>query len=462
MAQQQVARHTQWAILAVGLLSFTGILVETSLNVAFYTLTRQLSITLSTVQWLTSGYLLMVTIVMSTTAYLIQRFAAQSLFRFAVGMALIGATLCAAAPNFPILLLGRLAQAVATGIATPLMFYLIMALIPHRQLGTYMGLASMIISLAPALGPTYGGWLTSALSWRLIFVVILPVIGGVFLLGQKFIQLPAKPQHRRFDWSGLILLAGVLVGLSEAVENIGTLGWTSGSVLSWGGLFWAALLLLLWHIKTSNALLLNFRILRTPAVALWAIVFFSLQFANIGLSFLLPQFSQNVLHSSALTAGLMLLPGSILGGLMSPLAGHVYDRTGFRLPLLLSNTAILLSCLLFWGLTGWLGGVLITLLYMLFRFGFNFGFGNTMSDASLRVPGSAKGDLNSLFNTLQQYAGSMGTSVLSAILAANERGAGTPKAAAITAGSRQSFLLIAALGLLGIVLTLMVKSKKTV
>lgn len=68
MAQQQVARHTQWAILAVGLLSFTGILVETSLNVAFYTLTRQLGITLSTVQWLTSGYLLMVTIVMSTTA----------------------------------------------------------------------------------------------------------------------------------------------------------------------------------------------------------------------------------------------------------------------------------------------------------------------------------------------------------------------------------------------------------
>ncbi|MCI1890599.1 MAG: MFS transporter [Schleiferilactobacillus harbinensis] len=452
---KNVARHTQLAILAVGLLSFTGILVETSLNVTYYTLTKQLGVSLSVLQWLTSGYLLMVTIVMSTTAYLIQRFAAQRLFQFAVAASLVGTTLCAIAPSFPILLLGRLCQAVATGIATPLMFYLIMALIPHRQLGQYMGLASMIISLAPALGPTYGGWLTALWSWRLIFVMIIPVVLVVFWLGQKFIHLPAKSQQRRFDWPGLLFLAVALVSLSEGVESTGTLGWYTLTTWAWATIFIAAVVLLVNHARRTESPLLNFKVLADPAVAMWAIVFFCLQFANIGLSFLLPQFTQNVLQSSALTAGLMLLPGSILGGLMSPVAGSVYDKIGPRWPLLVSNGAILLSCLLLWGFTGLLTGTIITLLYMFFRFGFNFGFGNTMSDASTRVSGPLKGDLSSIFNTLQQYAGSMGTSVLAAILAANER-LMPDKKAAITQGSQQSFFLIAMLGLLGIVLTILI------
>ena len=152
-----VSTRVKLSILAVGLLSFTGILIETSMNVTFPTLVKVLGVSLGTVQWLTTGYLLLTTIVMSTTAYVLKKFNPLKIFIFAVACCFIGSLICLMAPDFPVLMAGRLLQAVSTGLSTPLMFNLIFEEIPSSKLGLYTGLAGVVISLAPALGPTYGG-----------------------------------------------------------------------------------------------------------------------------------------------------------------------------------------------------------------------------------------------------------------------------------------------------------------
>jgi len=140
-----VSTRVKLSIFAVGLLSFTGILIETSMNVTFPTLTKELNVSLGTVQWLTTGYLLLTTIVMSTTAYILKKFDPLKIFIFAASLCLIGSIICMMAPNFPVLMAGRLLQAIATGLSTPLMFNLIFEEVPPAKLGLYTGLAGVVM-----------------------------------------------------------------------------------------------------------------------------------------------------------------------------------------------------------------------------------------------------------------------------------------------------------------------------
>ena len=169
MNKKKMQLSDYMALLSVALLTFIGIMAETALNVTFPELARVFKIALDTTQWLTAGYLLMVTIMMGTTAYLLKRFSTKHLQLAAVVAFIIGDIGSAMAPNFTILMLSRLLQAVATGIATPTLFHLVFTQVPREKLGMMTGMAGMIISFAPALGPTYGGWVSTSMSWRALF-----------------------------------------------------------------------------------------------------------------------------------------------------------------------------------------------------------------------------------------------------------------------------------------------------
>lgn len=453
--QNKVTLKTKLAILSAGLLSFIGILVETSLNVTFPTLIKVLHVSLGTVQWLTSGYLLMVTIVMSTTAYLLQRFRARYLFITAISCFTVGTLLGLFTPNFTVLFCGRLLQAVSTGIATPLMFHIILATVPTSKLGVYNGFASMIISFAPALGPTYGGLMTSLLSWRWIFGCILPVLLVLFILGITTIRIKTLHLHRQFDWLGLILLALVFTGFVETFNLAGQHGFNSLIFIS--ALIISSIILgvTILHVRYGKRSLLNFHILTSPIVSLRALNFVILQFINIGASFVIPVFVQNYLHVDAMTAGLIVLPGSIVGAIIAPIAGQIYDKIGPRLPFLIANIAMMIGTALLFGMTAGLTAGLATIIYICLRFGFNFGFGNTISDASKQVAKTAKADVNSLFNTLQQYAGSLGTVILSAIISVNEMHISNTSYATML-GSHWDFLLLTILTIIGLIITLVI------
>lgn len=445
-----VSTRVKLSILAVGLLSFTGILIETSMNVTFPTLVQQLHVDLATVQWLTTGYLLLTTIVMSTTAYILKKFDPLKIFIFAASLCFVGSIICLAAPNFVVLMTGRLFQAVSTGLSTPLMFNLIFEEIPDSKLGLYTGLAGIVISLAPALGPTYGGIVNRIWSWREIFVGVIPLIVILFMLGWWTIQGKARGTEKMsFDYGSVVGLAIIFSMILFTFDQAGTYGWLSIRFLIWIILSFVLIGLFVWYSQHSSRQLIDFSILKLPVLRLRLFSYFSLQFINIGLSFVLPIFAQTVLKLNSAQAGLMLLPGSLLGAAIGPVAGYMYDRKGATLPLLCSGGLITLGSALFWIKSDGLSLIGITLIYLLVRIGFSFGFGVALSDGSMQVHGSNKSDQNSLFSMMQQYAGSLGTNVLSVVISAAAISSGTTNTVFNTIkGTKIDFAVLTVLSLL--------------
>lgn len=446
----RIPLRVKLAILSAGLLSFVGILVETSMNVTFPTLIKELHVSLSTVQWLTTGYLLLVTIVMSTTAYVMKRFDAKNIFIFAASFSLIGGILALVTPNFWILLVGRLIQAIATGLSTPLMFNLIFAKVPKQKLGVYSGMASVVISLAPALGPTYGGILTSIWSWRAIFIVVIPIIiivgfFGISTINEKAIGI----QKGTFDYIGAIALAIVFTSILLTFDQAGNYGWYS--IRFWIGVILSVLFLGIFLLYANKGCrkLLDYRILKLPLLRLRLFNYFSLQLINIGMSFVLPLFAQTVLHCSAMQAGLMMLPGSLIGAITGPIAGRFYDQHGAFSPLLTSSILMLVGTLGFFFMTKSLTVMSTTFIYVVMRIGFNTGFGTAISDGSLQVSFKNKADQNSLFSMIQQYAGSLGTNVLSVVISATiVMHANRSTVINTMNGSHMAFLVVSILGIL--------------
>ncbi|HIY93273.1 MAG TPA: MFS transporter [Candidatus Companilactobacillus pullicola] len=444
-----VSNRVKLSILAVGLLSFTGILIETSMNVTFPTLTKVLNVSLGTVQWLTTGYLLLTTVVMSTTAYILKKFDPRKIFIFAASLCLLGSIICMLAPNFPILMAGRLLQAIATGLSTPLMFNLIFLEVPQSKLGLYTGLAGVVISLAPALGPTYGGVVNRIWSWREIFVGVVPLIIILFLIGYFSIRGKVPGTKVSFDYGSVIGLAIIFSMILFTFDQAGAHGWLSVNFIGWliGSI--VVIGIFSWYNKNSKRQLIDFSILKLPVLRLRLFSYFSLQFINIGLSFVLPIFAQTALKLDSAQAGLMLLPGSLLGAVVGPLAGYVYDKKGALIPLLFSGSLITIGSALFWFNSENLTLMSITLIYIIVRIGFNFGFGTSLSDGSTQVQGSKKSDQNSLFSMMQQYAGSLGTNVLSVVITAAALTSGTKDTVVNTIlGTKIDFIVLTVLSLL--------------
>ncbi|KAE9558468.1 MFS transporter [Companilactobacillus bobalius] len=444
-----VSTRVKLSIFAVGLLSFTGILIETSMNVTFPTLTKVLNVSLGTVQWLTTGYLLLTTVVMSTTAYILKKFNPRRIFVFAATLCLIGSIICMAAPNFPILMSGRLLQAVATGLSTPLMFNLIFLEVPQSKLGLYTGLAGVVISLAPALGPMYGGIINRVWTWREIFVGVIPLIVILFLIGYFSIQGKAPgTKGISFDYGSVIGLAIIFSMILFTFDQAGVHGWTSLNFIGWLIISIAVIGIFSWYNRRSSRQLIDFSILKLPVLRLRLFSYFSLQFINIGLSFVLPIFAQTALKVDSAQAGLMLLPGSLLGAVVGPFAGYLYDKKGALIPLLFSGSLITIGSALFWFKSESLTLTSITLIYLILRIGFNFGFGTSLSDGSMQVQGPKKSDQNSLFSMMQQYAGSLGTNVLSVVISAAALTSGTKNTVYNTIlGTKIDFIVLTVLSL---------------
>lgn len=451
--REHVSGKTYGAIFSVALLSFIGILTETATNVTYPELSRIFHISLDTTQWITAGYLLMVTIIMGTTSYLLKRVPIKRLQLTAVAAFMIGDVICATATNFPILLLGRFIQAAATGLSTPMMFQLIFTQIPRQKLGSMTGVAAMIISFAPALGPTYGGMVSTSMSWRMIFWLILPLAIISLLLGQWLITNIPLTKTKPFSTASFILLALAMIVWIYSLSIIGKTGF--------GVRFWIflilALVLFAGFVKVNvsgETELVDLGIFKHLPVALNAWNYFNQQFVNIGISLVIPVYAQYTLHASAFISGLILLPGAVCGAIISPLAGHLADRYGFRLPVMLGNTLFVIGGLSFWLFQKHLTPWLMMFLFIILRSGFNFAFSNTISNATVNVPAQNAADVSSIFNMIQQFAGATGVVFLASLMAIFQNHGTGSMAMRTYAGGRLDFIMTVVLTVMTLIISL--------
>lgn len=442
MNQSETSKtNLYYAIGSLALLTFIGIMNETAMNVTYPELAQTFRITLDTTQWITSGYLLMVTIVMGTTAYLLRQFTARRLHLLAVTMFIVGSIICATSINFPILLIGRLIQAVATSLSTPLLFHLIFTQIPARQKGMMTGIAGMIISFAPALGPTYGGIVVQRLSWRMIFWLLLPFVVISLYLGQKHIHNHPLGNDKPFSYSALASLAAALVLAVTGIASIGHAGNFQACLITIGAAILMFLLFLFFN-HHGRSQLLDLAIFRQLPIRLASLTYFNLQFINIGISLVIPVYAQYALGSGSMVAGLILLPGSFIGAFVAPFGGRWADQRSFAEPVITGAGLVALATLAFLLIQPRLTPALMAVLFIILRVGFNLAFSTTISNASLIVPSQNASDLNSAFNVIQQFAGSVGTGLLTAIIALHQNRGGTIVRQTFLGGRLDYYLLL--------------------
>lgn len=442
--------HIYLAIASLALLTFIGILNETSMNVTYPELSTQFGVSLDVVQWITTGYLLMVTIIMGTTAYLLRQFPARWLHLTAVSVFIVGDLMCALSTTFPVLLTGRLVQAIATGLSTPIMFHLIFSEIPHERTGIMTGFAGMVISFAPALGPTYGGVVSEMLSWRMIFWILLPIVLISLVIGQLYIRNQPLGNDKRFSYGSLITLAIALVTIISAVAAVGKQGvsYHFWLLLVIAMLFFALFVYINNHGKSE---LFDLRVFRVATLRLSTLTYFNLQFINIGISLVIPIYLQYVLHSSPVIAGLVLLPGSLVGAFISPFAGSLADNQGFAKPVITGGCLLVIGTMCFGVFQAHLTPWLVALFFVILRIGFNFAFSNTISNASMQVQPQNAPDVNSIFNMVQQFAGSLGTSLLASAIALFQKGTTGTFAGRTYAGGKFDFILLTILAVITLV-----------
>ena len=446
------------AVTATGILSFAGIVVETAMNVAFPTLMRDFHVSTSAVQWLTTGYLLVLALVIPTSSFLKRSFKTKSLFVISNLFFILGTVAAMLAPSFAIILLGRLIQGIGTGIALPLMFNIIVEQVPISKTGTVMGFANLIIAIAPAVGPTMGGFIVKMFGWRVIFLVLLPLLVISLILGMTSITQKSAIEHLKFDFISWIILTIAFSSLVFATNQASISGWLDWRVIV---LLLVSVLAILGFYKYSKKP--HHPLIRTNVLLNWrfdlsTIALMISQFSILGTSFLLPNFAQLSLHQNAFVAGLLLLPGTTLGIFLSLLGGKMYDVLGARKPIMLGFSLYAIATLLFSifmpKMTIWM----IIIFFAIAIMGQAFSSGNTMTSGLHQVEDQFSTDANAVLNTVQQLAGALGTSIVATIVAEHQRAAHHIAFGTMT-GVRTAFCLLFILQLVALLFTFLVTQK---
>lgn len=438
---QKMSTRDVLSIVAAAIMAFIGVLIETSMNVTFPTLIGQFNVDLSMVQWVTTGYLLVVSLVIVCSSYIKGRFKERNIFMKGVIFSIIGDLACALAPGFSVLLVGRLIQAIGTGIVLPLLFNIILERAPMAKRGVFMGMGGLIVSMAPALGPTFGGIVVNFTSWRYIFWIVLPLMLIGLILGFSIEQITPLVKQK-FDWLRLFLLTIMFTSLTLGFNTVSQHGWLN-SELGFS-LFITALAIWLF-IAVSNRskrVLINISIFKNPVFTLALIAYVLIQFSNIGVNFVLPNYAQIADHATAMIGGIILLPGSLISGLLNPVWGRMYDSLGAKKPILIGNSIFFLAIIIFAVFSLKLSPMMILVYYLIFAIGVTMSFANTMTYA-LTITGPEKeADANAIFNTLQQFGGSIGTVIASSFLAS---GTGHNAAAVMQSGTQHVFMFFGVL-----------------
>ena len=460
-AQPRIAPRDQrviWLLLAA---TFVVILNETIMSVAIPKLMDDLHIDALAAQWLSTAFMLTMAVVIPITGFLLQRFTTRQVFIAAMSLFSLGTLVAAVAPGFSILVVARVIQACGTAIMLPLLMTTLMTLVPPALRGRTMGNVSIVISVAPAIGPTISGVILNFLAWRWIFLIVLPIALVMLLIGIKFVENVTETRKSRVDVLSVILSAfgfgGLVYGLTLSGES-GPAAASNGPML-WGSLAvgvvaLAAFITRQLLLQRRDRALLDLRTFRSPIFTA-AIVLMAITTASLfGVIIVLPLYLQHVLHLDVLGTGLLLLPGGLVMGLAAPFVGRLYDRIGPR-PLVIPG-AILVS-LVMWGLTMVTETTpvyLVLIAHITMSLGLALMFTPLFTAGLGAVPPHLYSHGSAILGTIQQVGGAAGTALLVAVLSAQTAAlaaGGASLDAATAGGIRAAFFAAAIISVFGVV-----------
>ncbi len=321
-------------------------ILQTALNTALATISRDLNISSTTAQWLVSGYSLAMGIVMPLTAFMIRRVKTKTLYLFGLSLFIIGLIIDIIAPNFIILLIGRVFQGCGNGILISMTQVVILSIFPPSRQGTAMGWYGLAVSAMPAIAPTLGGVLVETISWRAIFALALIVLAVALVMALRVFDNVLETAKITLDKLSFLLSILAFGGLTLGVGNLATYGITNPSVYISLIVGVVAMVIFIRRQLGSKDPFLDFRILKKRAVALGVIGSMILYFVLMGSSVLMPLYVQNIKGGTAIIAGLVTLPGSVAMAVISPFSGRIYDKMGIKNLFVIGSALMLVSNIL--------------------------------------------------------------------------------------------------------------------
>ncbi|CAH2717064.1 Multidrug export protein EmrB [Neobacillus rhizosphaerae] len=470
---KQVKKGILLFVLLLG--SFLSVLNQTILNVALPDLMKQFEVSAATVQWLSTGFMLVNGILIPVTAFLMKRFSTRQLFISSMVLLLVGTFINAIAPSFAFLLTGRLIQAAGAGIIMPLLMMVVLVVFPEENRGTAMGLIGLVMIFAPAIGPTLAGIIIEHFSWRWIFIGMLPLVSIVIALSLKYLVNVSETSKAKADIIGVFLstlgFGGMLYGFSSA----GTNGWGSPLVLSCliGGVIF--IILFCWRQLTSIDPMLDLRVFKDRMFTMTAIINILVTMVMYADLILLPIYLQSSRGYTVLDTGLLLLPGALLNALMSPITGRLFDKVGAK-PLALIGLIFIIPSI--WGVTNLSETTSFTYLMIrtiTLRIGMSF-LTMPINAAGLNaLPKHLNAHGSAVTNTVRQVAGAIGTALVVTIMTTSttnhaakliQSGEVLSKAQLVKEssilGTSDAYFFIAILAIIAFIVTLFMPNRKVV
>lgn len=442
-----------------------AVLNQTLLSPALPAIMASLQVDATTVQWLTSGYSLVEAVVIPLSAYLIGRFSTRRLFIGFLMVFMVGSLAAALAPNFAVLLLGRVLQAVCTGAVMPMVFTVILLVFPREMRGTAMGVIGLIIGFAPAVGPSLAGLLVDSVGWRWLFGIVTGLAVLVIVLAIATLRNYGDFKRSKFDVLSVVLST---VGLVCLLFGLSTFSSTDNMVLTLA-LIAVGVIIIGFYVRRQVTMpqpMLKVDILRTRKYAIGLIVIVIVQAALMGTGVITPLYIQGIREYSATMSGLAMLPGALIGALMGFVSGRLFDRYGVKRVVVPGSFVALLGAI---GLT-MLGMntdfIFITLAYTVLTVGLQFTMTPLNTWAVNALDNSVIQHSQGVSNTMNQVAASIGTALLVSISAlASQMMPNAPELEQMYTGYHMAFCTTAILMAVAVVVILVFvndKSKKKI
>lgn len=447
---------------------FVGMFSETALNIAISNLMDVFQISAATAQWLTTGFLLTLGILMPMTGLLLQWFTTRQLFTGSLTSLIVGTLIAALAFNFEILMVARVLQAVGMGLLIPLMFNTILVVYPPEKRGAAMGFVGLVIMFAPATGPTVAGLLIEYLTWHYIFWLSLPFLVIGLLVGLKYLENVTEVTKPRIDLLSVALstigFGGVVFGFSKAGE--GTEGWTSPVVVTSIIIGLVALVLFTRRQTVMREPMMDLRVFKYPMYNVGLLLVLSSMMIILSSMIILPMFLQNGMSLSPFAAGLMLLPGSALNGILSPRMGSLFDKYGPKWLVIPGLIVVAISIWFLSDISSASSIAFIVSLHIGLMVGISMVWMPAQTNGLNELPPELYPHGTAVMNTLQQVAGAIGTAIAIIILTSGMdkylHNSPTPTkqsemANAMTFGSQNVFLFTLTVTLIGLAMAFFIR-----
>lgn len=440
--------------------TFVALLNQTLLIVALPPVMAEFHIEASIAQWITTAFLLTSGVMVPVTAFLIEKFNNKSLLISALSIFAFGTLLGAFSPNFEVLIAARVAQAMGAGILMPLMQTVLLNVYPVEKRGAAMGMSGLVIGFAPAIGPTLGGWVIDQFAWRYLFYIVLPItivvlIAAVFLMKNVTAQKPV-----RLDILSVISSTLGWGGLLYSFSIVGTVGWTGKEFIV--SLVVGIIALLLFTIRQNKMEqpMLSFKVFRSRQFTITTFLAIFMFGILIGAETIIPLYIQNVRSGTALQSGMLLLPGAVLMGFMSPITGKLFDKYGAKGISIVGYSFILLASICYLQINLLTSFVFIGFSYLLMLFGMSLLMTPLMTAGINALPFELIPHGAAMGNTIRTVGASILTALLVSVMSGFTKfSTADTQEAMLLDGMYAAFVVIVILAILGILLSVLIEKK---